>query len=113
MWKKVLLFWLGIVVTVGVQAEGRTIKAFNDNWQFKRGPFPEDPVKWQAVWEKGWKEVQLPHTWNARDMQEQHNNFYAGPAYYRKRLSVSPDWKGKNIFPVSYTHLTLPTTERV
>lgn len=45
MWKKVLLFWLGIVVTVGVQAEGRTIKAFNDNWQFKRGPFPEDPVK--------------------------------------------------------------------
>ena len=98
MWKKVLLFWLGIVVTVGVQAEGRTIKAFNDNWQFKRGPFPEDPVKWQAVWEKGWKEVQLPHTWNARDMQEQHNNFYAGPAYYRKRLSVSPDWKGKNIF---------------
>lgn len=75
MWKKVLLFWLGIVVTVGVQAEGRTIKAFNDNWQFKRGPFPEDPVKWQAVWEKGWKEVQLPHTWNARDMQEQHNNF--------------------------------------
>lgn len=97
--KKFVLFLIGIVyVIAGLRAEGRLVSTFNDGWQFKKGPFPEDPVKWQAAWEKGWTEVKIPHTWNARDMQEYHNQFYAGPAYYRKRLQVLSGWKGKRVF---------------
>lgn len=40
----------------------------------------------------------IPHTWNARDMQLQHNAYYAGEAYYKKTFRVEEAWRGKAIF---------------
>ena len=36
---------------------------------------------------KGWSEVEIPHTWNAKDMQVQANSFYEGTAYYKNNIS--------------------------
>ena len=47
----------------------REVTSFNEGWLFKRGPFSEDPVKVVAQWEGKWETVNLPHTWNAKDMQ--------------------------------------------
>jgi len=94
-------YWMILIlfgINWAVQAEGRKIQSFNEDWEFKRGPFAEDPVKFRSSWEKGWEKVEIPHTWNAHDMQEYHNNFYAGPAYYRKKFYAEPEWKEKRIF---------------
>ena len=48
--------------------------------------------------ESGWKAVEIPHTWNAQDMQLSFDNFYAGPAYYKKRYRLPAEWKDKRVF---------------
>lgn len=90
-----ILLWTG---SWNVMAQGRSVTSFTGDWEFKRGPFPEDEVKRHADWEKGWKKVTLPHTWNAQDMQLHHNRFYAGPAFYRKKFYAAPALKGKGVF---------------
>jgi beta-galactosidase len=84
----------GIAVTAG----GRLTRPFNEGWQFKRGPFAANETKQPAFQEEGWEAVKIPHTWNARDMQLKHNDFYAGEAYYRKRFHVDEAWRGKHLF---------------
>ena len=81
-----------------VQAQGREVRLFNDGWTFKKGPFTEDKVKYGEMFNREWEAVQIPHTWNARDMQLKYNNFYAGDAYYRKRFVVNEEWKDKRVF---------------
>ena len=49
----------------------REVTSFNEGWLFKRGPFSEDPVKVVAQWEGKWETVNLPHTWNAKDMRSE------------------------------------------
>ena len=76
----------------------REVVPFNDAWQFKKGPFPMDVMKTVALWEGKWEDVTLPHTWNAKDMQQKANAFYQGVAYYRKRYFFPNDWQGKSLF---------------
>lgn len=86
----VCLCWLGV--------SAREVVPFNDAWQFKKGPFPTDAMKTVALWEGKWEDVTLPHTWNAKDMQQKANAFYQGVAYYRKRYFFPNEWQGKSLF---------------
>ena len=69
----------------------RTVTPFCDGWEFLRGPFSGDVRTDGAKWNGEWTRVTLPHTWNADDMQKRVNNFYEGPAYYRRHLTLKPD----------------------
>ncbi|MBL7971609.1 MAG: DUF4982 domain-containing protein [Prolixibacteraceae bacterium] len=89
---------VGMLMLAGVYAQGRKTIQFNDNWQFKKGPFPTEAVELMSSWEQKWEDVKIPHTWNARDMQEKHNNFYAGETRYKKVFDVTEDLKEKRIF---------------
>ena len=62
----------------------REVTSFNEGWLFKRGPFSEDPLKVVAQWEGKWETVNLPHTWNAKDMQVKAASFYEGVGYERE-----------------------------
>ena len=86
----VCLCWLGV--------SAREVVPFNEAWQFKKGPFPTDVMKTVALWEGKWEGVTLPHTWNAKDMQQKANAFYQGVAYYRKRYFFPNEWQGKSLF---------------
>ncbi len=79
-------------------AAGRTVLSFNDGWTFKKGPFTEDKVKFKEIFDREWDKVKIPHTWNARDMQQKYNQFYAGEAYYRKKFPVDAGLKEKRVF---------------
>ena len=35
-----------------------------------------------------WETVNLPHTWNAKDMQVKAASFYEGVGYYKKNNSL-------------------------
>ena len=49
-------------------------------------------------WEGKWEEVTLPHTWNAKDMQQKADAFYEGAGYYRKRQFFGNELAGKRVF---------------
>lgn len=89
-----LLLILSLVM--GVTA--RDVKTFNDEWSFKKGPFPSDPILYQPGFELGWGKIAIPHTWNATDMQNDKNNFYAGEALYKKTYRPDASLKDKRIF---------------
>ncbi|MFD2553414.1 glycoside hydrolase family 2 protein [Sphingobacterium tabacisoli] len=86
---------------------GREVIPFNAGWAFKKGPFTDDAMQFGAVFQGKWQAVQVPHTWNANDMQLKdikvgslavNERFYTGDAYYRKSFSVPASWKGKRVF---------------
>ena len=76
----------------------REVTSFNEGWLFKRGPFSQDPVKVAAQWNADWETVNLPHTWNAKDMQVKADAFSEGVGYYRKTQFFGNELKGKRVF---------------
>lgn len=80
------------------KAEAREVTPFNNGWEFKKGPFPTDAMQTAARWNADWEQVNVPHTWNADDMQKKTNSFYAGVAYYRKHYVFPESQEGKRLF---------------
>ena len=82
-----LVFGLVSVFSVN----GRDVRSFNDGWSFKKADnFPKV--------EDGWEAVNIPHTWNAEDMQIKRNIFYAGDAYYKKTFTPEASLSDKRVF---------------
>lgn len=90
-----LLACLGFV---SMQAEGRKVESFNSGWSFKKAPAEKELAVNARKWDSGWSEVEIPHTWNAKDMQVQANSFYEGAAYYKKQYFFPAELKDKRIF---------------
>lgn len=80
------------------KAEAREVTPFNNGWEFKKGPFPTDAMQTAARWNADWEQVNVPHIWNADDMQKKTNSFYAGVAYYRKHYVFPESLEGKRLF---------------
>lgn len=90
-----LLACLGLMT---MQAEGRKVESFNSGWSFKKAPAEKELAINAPKWDKGWSEVEIPHTWNAKDMQVQANSFYEGAAYYKKQYFFPAELKDKRVF---------------
>lgn len=87
----------------------REVTTFNNDWQFKKGPFVQSKEVLSTNFMGGkWEDVQLPHTWNAEDMQTPMANmtafrnpqerFYTGEALYKKTYTPSKADEGKRTF---------------
>lgn len=79
-------------------SNARETISFNQGWLFKRGPFSNDPAKVAAQWDSKWEEVEIPHTWNAKDMQVKVNSFYEGVGYYKKNYHADKSMQDKRVF---------------
>ena len=90
-----LLACLGLMT---MQAEGRKVESFNSGWSFKKAPAEKELAINAPKWDKGWSELEIPHTWNAKDMQVQANSFYEGAAYYKKQYFFPAELKDKRVF---------------
>ena len=76
----------------------RDVISFNGGWEFKKGPFGTEAMQVVQKWSGDWEKVEIPHTWNAKDMQVKEASFYEGDAYYRKKYMFPESMKGKRIF---------------
>ncbi|MFL9484887.1 sugar-binding domain-containing protein [Chitinophagaceae bacterium LWZ2-11] len=89
--------FLVLVGTRSVEAQtvpaGRRTIPINEGWQFKKADSRRDV----AITEKKWKQVNVPHTWNSKDIQSG-NGFYAGEASYKKEIFADSSWKNKRVF---------------
>ena len=98
--KNLLFLILFLCFSLGKSNEllAREVSSFNDGWSFKKGPFSKDPILFSESFDARWKEVQIPHTWNAVDMQDDKNNYYAGEGYYKKEYTPDASLEGKRVF---------------
>ena len=90
--------WLALAWLLFASAFAREVQTFNGGWEFIKGNFSSEPFKAAAQWNGKWQKVEIPHTWNAKDMQQKFNNFYEGVGYYRKSYECPADLKGKRVF---------------
>ena len=93
-----LTLLLACLELMTMQAEGRKVESFNSGWSFKKAPAEKELAINAPKWDKGWSEVEIPHTWNAKDMQVQANSFYEGAAYYKKQYFFPAELKDKRVF---------------
>ena len=96
--KFIYILILSALIGQILSLSAREVTSFNEGWLFKRGPFSQDPVKVAAQWNADWETVNLPHTWNAKDMQVKADAFYEGVGYYRKTQFFGNELKGKRVF---------------
>ncbi len=70
-----------------LQSEVRREIPINDNWKFIRRDIPgAQEIQFNDI---AWSHVSLPHTYNGID-GEKHGNYYRGPTWYRRTLTVPP-----------------------
>ena len=96
--KKGIITLLWALLTCCAVVHAREVTSFNDGWEFKKGPFAQDAMKVAQKWNAKWEKVNIPHTWNADDMQKRAASFYEGVGYYRKNYVFSESLKGKRVF---------------
>lgn len=94
---RIALFLIGLLMMSGA-GEAREVTSFCDGWEFKKGPFSADMIKSVRKWNADWEAVDIPHTWNADDMQRKASAFYAGEAYYRKRFTPDSCLTDKRVY---------------
>jgi beta-galactosidase len=70
--------------------------SLNADWRFIRQDVAG--AEQVAFDDSAWQSVRLPHTWNNLDGQDGGNNYYRGPGWYRRTLTVTPDLAGKSLF---------------
>ncbi len=74
-------------------AQGRAELPLTKNWLFTKADYsPKDSAAPHT-----WETINLPHTWNNKDMQAG-KDFYAGNGLYKKSLSIDAAIKGKQVF---------------
>lgn len=80
----VALFSLSSVFSCAQSA--RFVQSINAHWQFIRADVPQAATTTDL---EQWQIINLPHTWNDRDvMDDNQRGYYRGPAWYRKSLVV-------------------------
>jgi beta-galactosidase len=68
----------------------------NSDWKFIRDDVPGAD---QAMFDDStWQAVTLPHTWNNLDGEDGGNDYYRGPAWYRRHLTLGAEMHGKSLF---------------
>src|SRR6266496_4307658 len=75
----------------GRQSSADTI--INTPWKFTRADVPGAAEI--SFDDSHWQEIRLPHTWNNLDGQDGGNDYYRGPAWYRKHINIGG---GRNYF---------------
>jgi beta-galactosidase len=68
----------------------------NSDWKFMRQDVSgaEQP----GFDDSGWQSVTLPHTWNNLDGEDGGNDYYRGPGWYRRHLTLGAEERGKSLF---------------
>ncbi|HKJ33212.1 MAG TPA: glycoside hydrolase family 2 TIM barrel-domain containing protein [Balneolales bacterium] len=74
----------------------RYVRTIDAHWRFIR----QDVANGASIGlnDQSWKFVNLPHTWNDKDAFTDTRGYYRGPAWYRKKIFVSNQNSGKEIF---------------
>lgn len=74
----------------------RIKRSINSNWRFIRTDVSNgrDP----GLDDRSWQLVSLPHTWNKKDAFDDVRGYYRGPAWYRKKINISNNLAGKQVF---------------
>ncbi len=90
MLKFFLLLLLGLLPTFLIAQT--TDSLITQDWRFVKG------YEYNMQKQPPWQQVTLPHTWNAEDALAGELDYYRGPAWYEKELTLSNSYQDQRLF---------------
>jgi beta-galactosidase len=94
--KKVYAFLLLLFVCAqAAVSQTRSVISLNEAWEFTKDDFLPGAGDASSA---SWESIQLPHTWNATDVNDDKPGYYRGPAWYRKRLVLPSSARNKPVY---------------
>ena len=99
--KKLLLSTLTIgclcIIATADSARGgtRISEDISSGWRFLRADAAGAESPDYVEKKDAWQDVNLPHTWNAKDIFDDEPDYYRGIGWYRKQLDVPQNLQGQ------------------
>lgn len=91
--KKLFYIFILLFIVRWAQAQQRVVYTINDGWKFTKGsPFE---AQLTGCDDSSWETVNIPHTWNDKDADDETPGFYRGPVWYRKQLFIDKSQEGR------------------
>lgn len=91
--KKLFYIFILLFIVGWAQAQQRVVYTINDGWKFTKGsPFEAQQT---GCDDSSWETVNIPHTWNDKDADDETPGFYRGPVWYRKQLFIDKSQEGR------------------
>ncbi len=91
--KMIFYFFILLFIVGWAQAQQRVVYTINDGWKFTKGsPFE---AQLTGCDDSSWETVNIPHTWNDKDADDETPGFYRGPVWYRKQLFIDKSQEGR------------------
>ena len=91
--KKLFYIFILLFILGWAQAQQRVVYTINDGWKFTKGsPFE---AQLTGCDDSSWETVNIPHTWNDKDADDETPGFYRGPVWYRKQLFIDKSQEGR------------------
>ncbi|HET8828746.1 MAG TPA: glycoside hydrolase family 2 TIM barrel-domain containing protein, partial [Pelobium sp.] len=96
MLKKLSVLCLSLIIAnTSLKAQERIKKTINTNWNFHKGEIDGFPLTKIKV---NWDKVNIPHTWNAFDVEDDEPGYYRGTGWYQKDIVIPSSWKNKDVY---------------
>lgn len=92
--KSTFIALLMLAVTCYAKADVRIIQTINDGWKFSKGSPYE--AKAENFDDSSWTTVNIPHTWNNRDSDDETPGYYRGPSWYRRSIFIDKNQENKH-----------------
>lgn len=76
--------------------DDRVTEDISKGWRFKRADVAGADSR-DFLGDPKWKKVNLPHTWNTKDIFDDKPGYHRGIGWYRRGFKVPKSWAGKRI----------------
>lgn len=96
----IILFTLFLHFSLFSEAQNNNKIRLTDGWEFVKGDLGSPYEAWRPKKRSRlpeWKQVQLPHCYNAFDAVDPDKPYYQGPAWYRNYLEISNPYKNGRV----------------
>lgn len=95
MYKKTIFSFLLLLLLAGSSYGQRIKQTINDGWKF--APFAGDASA-NDFNTSNWTDVSIPHTWNAKDSDDETPGFFRGKGWYRRWVNVEQLISGQRTY---------------
>lgn len=86
-----------VALTTFTNIQAREVTSLNAEWEYSKGVMIPWGVYPNVFVQKGDTIVNLPYSFNAKDMMDD-DGYYRGEGSYTKRMLIPEEWRGKRIF---------------
>ena len=93
-YRKIILACL-LLIVAGTVCGQRVTQTINDGWKFSLFEGDASTADFDV---SGWTDVSIPHTWNAKDAEDEIPGYFRGKGWYRKAVTVEELIAGQRVY---------------